>query len=208
MRIMTDISITSEPAQPPAKSTAPKTKKRKMNAAQRKALSVAAKERWAQKKAMAPYTVEGFIAPTPAQAIAPLPATPAPPSPSVLALQSQVVDLVSQRHQARTMLNECHNAYLLAQSRFQAAESELKGIEAEVQYRISLIAQLENRQPSNVVNITGATLTPEMVNSPNFGFTTGVSSEPSAPTQQRQPSQQQYATGSADDLRREIRGMM
>ena len=50
MRNMTDISITSEPAQPPAKSTAPKTKKRKMNAAQRKALSVAAKARWAAKK--------------------------------------------------------------------------------------------------------------------------------------------------------------
>ena len=197
MRNMTDISITSEPAQPPAKSTAPKTKKRKMNAAQRKALSVAAKARWAAKLSAEPIEtsapVENSITATPSL-------LPAPPSPAVLALQSQVVDLVSQRHQARTMLNECHNAYLLAQSRFQAAESELKGIEAEVQYRISLIAQLENR-PSQMAMTSAPVL--QMPTS-----MTGVSSEPSAPTQQRQPSQQQYATGSADDLRREIRGMM
>lgn len=204
MRIMTDISITSEPAQPPAKSTARKPKKRKMNAAQRKALSAAAKDRWAQKKnnSRALGAALGDVANAAAKLASaePSPVAPLAPSPAVLALQSQVVELVSQRHQARTMLNECHNAYLLAQSRFQAAESELKGIEAEVQYRISLIAQLENR-PSQMAMTSAPVL--QMPTS-----MTGVSSEPSAPTQQRQPSQQQYATGSADDLRREMRGMM
>ncbi|MGB6934398.1 MAG: hypothetical protein WBD91_16595 [Acidobacteriaceae bacterium] len=195
---MTDISITSEPAQPPAKSTAPKTKKRKMNAAQRKALSVAAKARWAAKKTAEP--IESAAPVGNGITVAPS-LLPTPPSQAVLALQSQVVDLVSQRHQARTMLNECHNAYLLAQSRFQAAESELKGIEAEVQYRISLIAQLENR-PSQMAMTSAPVL--QMPTS-----MTGVSSEPSAPMQ-RQPgsTSERFAVGSADDLRREMRGMM
>jgi hypothetical protein len=67
------------------------------------------------------------------------------PSPAVLSLQQQVVDLVSKRSDARSRLTESHTAYLSAQATFQAAQSELQGIEQEVQYRISLIAQLENR---------------------------------------------------------------
>lgn len=170
--------ITSEP---PATVTQ-KTKKRKMSAAGRKAISDAAKARWAAKMA-SPVTPE----------LAPI--APMSPSPAVLQLQAQVVDMVSQRQQARSFLNESHNAYLAAQAKFQAAENELKGIEAEVQYRIGLIAQLENRQPTNVMPFPVA----------QFG-TQGVSSEP-AP---QQPAQrpQTYATGSADDLRREFKGMM
>lgn len=85
--------------------------------------------------------------PTPAPAAAPPPA----PSPAVLSLQQQVVDLVSQRTDARQRLTDAHQVYLLAQSKFQAAQTELQGIEQEVQYRIGLIAQLENRTPSVAV---------------------------------------------------------
>ncbi|MGA7835531.1 MAG: hypothetical protein WCA31_10040, partial [Acidimicrobiales bacterium] len=131
--------ITSEPPAQTSKPTPRKAKKRKMSAAGRKALADAAKARWAAKKAASAPVVTS----APAPQLAPI--APAPPSPAVLKLQEQVIELVSQRHQARTMLNESHNAYLLAQSKFQAAENELKGIEAEVQYCISLIAQLENR---------------------------------------------------------------
>lgn len=192
---MIENSITSEPAQKPA----PKTKKHKMSAAGRKAVSEAAKARWAERKAAT--SASGFTADTPTPI--PQPVLPAPPSPAVLKLQEQVVELVSQRHQARTMLNEAHNAYLAAQARFQAAENELKGIEAEVQYRISLIAQLENRQPA----VTGAGYT----NSPVLqmpGGMAAVSSEPAPQAQQQRRSQENFAVGSADDLRRDMRSMM
>lgn len=188
---MSDTIITSEP---PANTTS-KPKKRKMSAAGRKALADAAKARWAAKKAEASV----HSAPAPVQ-----PSAPAPPSPAVLKLQEQVVELVSQRHQARALLNESHNAYLAAQSKFQAAENELKGIEQEVQYRISLIAQLENRQ-----SIASPV---DMVNNQHFGAPlpalSGITSEPAQLQQAPRRSQETFAVGSADDLRRDIRGMM
>jgi hypothetical protein len=115
-------------------------------------------------------------------------------------LQEQVVALVSKRGDARSRLSEAHTAYLLAQGQFQAAEAELNGIEAEVQYRISLIAQLENRP---AVHMTAPTLTVADVNRPNFG---GISSEP---TRQAPQGRQSYAEASADDLRAQVmRGSM
>lgn len=190
--------ITSEPPATPTK-----TKKRKMSAAGRKAISEAAKARWAEKKNAVP-SVE--LAPAPIAA-----PVPAPPSPAVLKLQEQVVALVSQRQQARALLNEAHNAYLAAQSKFQAAESELNGIEQEVQYRINLIAQLENRQ-----SMTAPALTAGMVNSPNFGvapviqrpFGGSITSEPAEQQPSRRTSQEPFAVASADDFRRDVRAMM
>ena len=153
------------------------TKKRTMSPDRRKALSDAAKARWATKHAPAPA---------------------AAPSPAVLQLQAQVVELVAQRQQARALLNEAHNAYLAAQARFQAAEGELKGIEQEVQYRISLIGQLENRTPT-ISN--GMMATTPVLQMPSFS---GVSSEPTP-----QARQQAYAEASADDLRNQVmRGSM
>lgn len=190
---MENVVITSEP---PAKAT-PKTKKRKMSAAARKIISDAAKARWAARKEVAP-------APALVQAQpAPQPVVPAPPSPAVLALQEQVVQRVSQRDEVRQRLTEAHTAYLLAQSRFQAAEAELKGIEQEVNYRIGLIAQLENRPqmpsyaPAPVLQMPNSLV--------------GVTSEPAQPTHRPLTGEQQqkFAVGSADDMRREIqRGMM
>ena len=188
---MNDTIITSEP---PATTT--KTKKRKMSAASKKALSDAAKARWAAKKAAIPQ---------PVLAVPAAPVSPLPPSPSVLALQEQVVQRVSQRDEVRQRLTEAHTAYLLAQSRFQAAEAELKGIEQEVQYRIGLIAQLENRPGQ--INVTQNYSAPPL-QFPTPGNLAGISSEPSqAPQHQSQP-QGTFAVGSADDLRREVRGMM
>lgn len=187
--------ITSEP---PAKTT-PKTKKRKMSAAARKIISDAAKARWRAKQG-------GVAMPPPAPVQVqptPQPAVPAPPSPAVLALQEQVVQRVSQRDEVRQRLTEAHTAYLLAQSRFQAAEAELKGIEQEVNYRIGLIAQLENR-PQMPSYAPAPVL--QMPNS-----LAGVTSEPAQPTHRPLTAEQQqkFAVGSADDMRREIqRGMM
>ncbi len=214
---MNNLEISSEPATAPKKSTK-KTAKRKMSAAQRKALSDAAKARIAAKKASEVDRVEYYrdnrdgtysLIKGGVDVGQGLPAAPAPPpapltpSPAVLSLQDQVVQLVSQRHQARTFLNEAHNAYLAAQAKFQAAENELKGIEAEVQYRISLIAQLENRPAQ--VNYSPS---PAPLQFPPSGSMAGVSSEPSQPAQPAQRSQQTYAVGDANDIRKELRGMM
>lgn len=187
--------ISSDPPANPSKSSTPaKPKKRKMSAAGRKAVSDAARARWAAKK-----TVDAPVEVTPVPAVNPVTVSPAPPSPAVLALQEQVVSLVSQRHQARTLLNEAHNAYLAAQSRFQAAEGELKGIEQEVQYRIGLIAQLENRQP--VVG-TGWSGNAPVLQMP--AVSGNITSEPA----QQPTNREQFAVALADDVRREYRGMM
>ena len=91
--------------------------------------------------------VAPISAPQEAVAATPAPIQPLPPSPAVLALQSQVVRLVDERTAARQRVTECHAAYLTAGAAFQAAEGALHGIEQEVQYRIDLIARMENRAP-------------------------------------------------------------
>jgi hypothetical protein len=177
---MSDItSVPTPPADAPQSNPKPKrrrTKKRTMSAEKRKALSEATKARWAVKKGMTPYTVQGYIAPNPAQAIAPQPPIPLPPSPAVLSLQSQVVELVNQRSAARQRLTAAHAEYLMAQSKFQAAQGELQGIEQEVQYRIGLIAQMENRQPMAPV-----------LQMPSPVSIAGVSSEPTMQQPQAYP---------------------
>ena len=159
-----------------------------MSAAQKKAISEAATARWAARKASAPA----------ASTQTSKPSTPHPPSPSVLKLQEQVVDLVSQRSEARRRLSEAHAAYLLAQSAFQAAEANVKATEQDAQYLLGLVAQLENRAPvaappAPVLQMPGAF--------------TGITSEPAQAPKPASPTGT-YAIGSADDLRREMRGMM
>jgi hypothetical protein len=204
---MNDTVITSEP---PANTTS-KTKKRKMSAAGKKALSDKLKARWAERKAL-PEVANGIDELRALHAIAAgqalpapvVPAAPVPPSPAVLALQSQVVELVSQRNDSRSRLTESHAAYLLAQSKFQAAEGELKGIEQEVQYRIGLIAQLENR-PAAMANPLYATPAPLMQIPQSLG---SISSEPAQAPQPQNRTNEQFAVGFADELRRGIGGMM
>lgn len=178
-----DTTITSEPS---AKTTR-KSSKRKMSADQRKALSAAAKARWAAKKAVAP-SIEVV------QQAAPL-----PPSPAVLQLQEQVVGLVAQRNEARRELSSTHTAYLMAQGAFQAAEAKVKATEQDAQYLLGLIAQLENRAASAPAYAPAPVL--QMPSS-----LAGVTSEPSPVPATQQTGT--YAMASADDLRRGIRGMM
>jgi hypothetical protein len=175
---MENLTVTSEPAPKPTS----KPRKRKMNAAKRKAMSEAAKLRWAAKKTG--NTSVPVQAPQPS----------APPPPAVLKLQEQVVGLVSQRSNARQRLSEAHSAYMLAQSALQAAEADVRGTEQDAQYLLGLIAQLENRIPNPAPA--------PVLQMPNS--MAGVSSEP-APQPKPQAN---YAMGSADDLRRELRGMM
>jgi hypothetical protein len=112
-------------------------KKHTMSPEVKQRIADAQKERWAKKK----ETEQPIV--VPAQ-----PPAPVAPSPAVTALQSQVVELVGQRSAARQRLTASHAEYLMAQSKFQAEQESLKGIETEVQYRINLIAQLENRPVS------------------------------------------------------------
>jgi hypothetical protein len=117
-------------------------------------------------------------------------AIPTAPSPAVLKLQEQIVALVAERTAARTHISEQHALYFGAQAQFQAAEAALKDVEGDVQYRLGLIAQLENRAPANVVTFPA----PPMLS------LAGVSSSPS------QQADQNYAVGDAGDLRRSIMG--
>ena len=130
--------------------------------------------------------------------IAPLPPAPVPPSPAVLKLQEQIVELVAQRSAARQRLSGAHSAYLLAQSTFQAAEADVRATEQDAQYLLGLVAQLENRTPLATIPAP-----PSVLQMPSA--MTGVSSEP---TSQQAQQSSTYAVGSANDLRREIRGMM
>ena len=210
---MENTVITSE-----SPATTTKTKKRKMSAASKKALSDAAKARWAARKSGLPANVDridyfrknpdgtytqlkGSVDTNPVPVVAP--PAPLPPSPSVLALQEQVVQRVAQRDEVRQRLTEAHTAYLLAQSRFQAAEAELKGIEQEVQYRIGLIAQLENRPAQ--VNVGYAAPAPVLQMPANIG---NITSEPAQAPQQARNQNESFAVALADDMRRDVRGMM
>ena len=71
------------------------------------------------------------------------------------------------------------------------AEAGVKAAEQDAQYLLGLIAQLENRTPPAVAA--------PVLQMPSMS---GVSAEPT-------PQQgQKFATASADDLKREMRGMM
>ena len=185
-------AITSEPS---AKTTR-KASKRKMSVDQRKALSAAAKARWAAKKAGA--VASSIVAAEPATVVPQ--ASPQPPSPAVLQLQEQVVGLVAQRNEARRELSSTHTAYLMAQGAFQAAEAKVKAAEQDAQYLLGLIAQLENRAASSPAYAPAPVL--QMPSS-----LAGVTSEPSPVPATQQTGT--YAMASVDDeLRRRMRGMM
>jgi hypothetical protein len=104
------------------------------------------------------------------------------------------VSLVEQRTAARERLTTQHAVYLRAQAEFQAAESAMKDVEGDIQYRIGLIAQLENRVPT--LSNGGIQIVPQ----PTMGV---VSSEP-AP----QPNQPKFASVDATEFRRQFTGAM
>lgn len=195
-------TVTSEPSAPKVRKT--KHKKRTMSAEQRKARSDAAKARWAAKNSGMNFNgipiTEDPLQPAGKPVEYRTPA-PVPPSPAVLKLQEQVVELVAHRSAARQKLSEAHAAYLLAQGVFQAAEANVRATEQDAQYLLGLVAQLENRAPM------AAPVTAPVLQMPSS--LSGVTSEPATPPQLGTGQQQgRYAVGSADDLRREMRGMM
>jgi hypothetical protein len=82
---------------------------------------------------------------------------PAAPSPAVLELQSDVVNLVRERTVARKTLAEVQARLFVVQAEAQAAQLRSQQFEQEIQERINLIAQLENRAPAgNLVPFPGA----------------------------------------------------
>ena len=191
--MQTDV-ITSEPPAQTSKKPTPRSKKRKMSAAGRKAVAAAARARWAARKASAAAPSPAVVMSAPIQ---PAALAPIRPSPAVIKLQEQVVELVAQRSEARKRLADAHAVYLLAQGTFQAAEANVKATEQDAQYLLGLIAQLENRQSAPPTALDSLTARPPSM--------VGVTSEPS---QAPQPRAQNFAQGSADDLRREFKGMM
>jgi hypothetical protein len=79
------------------------------------------------------------------------PISPAGPSPAVLELQSDIVVLVRQRSELRARASAAQAKLFQAQAEAQAAQGDLSGLDQEVQYRMGLIAQLENRAPQSPV---------------------------------------------------------
>ena len=84
----------------------------------------------------------------------PVPVQAPAPSPAVLALQGSIVEMVNDRAGLRRIVAVAQAELYNAQAKVQAATGELQALEQEVQYRMGLIAQMENRQPPmNVGNI-------------------------------------------------------
>jgi len=78
------------------------------------------------------------------------PAVPvyAGPSPAVLEMQSDIVSLVRERSGYRKLVADAQAELFLAQSKFQATQGRLTQFEQEINERMTLIAQLENRAPA------------------------------------------------------------
>lgn len=197
---MENITVTSEPSTIPAKKAViKKRRKRRTPAQMARARQKAAKCVHAPE----PEKVEEAQKDDRLSQIEGKQPEPVGPSPAVLALQSQVVELVNQRSASRQRLTEAHTVYLMAQGRFQATQGELQGIEQEVQYRISLIAQLENRAPQTpVIQFPAAGDYPLPVTYPaTMGVPAGISSEP---TPQQSDPRDMVNRGHAAAMRAQI----
>lgn len=74
--------------------------------------------------------------------------TPAPqPSPAVLSLQQDIVNFVRKRDELSQLAAVAQAKLYTVQAEVQACHAELQRAEQTIQYRIGLIAQLENRAP-------------------------------------------------------------
>lgn len=86
-------------------------------------------------------------------------AAPEPPNPAILALQEDIVGLVRQRRAAMDLVEASMRILLGAQAQSSAAQSEvdvakqsLSQLEQEVQYRMSLIAQMKGEPVQQVAH--------------------------------------------------------
>lgn len=87
----------------------------------------------------------------PAETVAsiPAPVLPQPTSPAVLQLQASIVDIIAARSEARNLVTAAQQELYFAQAKVQGATGQLQALEQEVQYRMGVIAQLENRTQQN-----------------------------------------------------------
>lgn len=108
------------------------------------------------------------------------PVAPVGPSPAVLELQSDIVGLVRERSAYRKRVIAIQTALFAAQAEFQATQAALAQYEQEINERMNLIGQLENRSSSIQMrppetDYAGTIPFP-------MGNLSGISSEPSRPS--------------------------
>lgn len=70
---------------------------------------------------------------------------PPPPNPTVLALQEQIVPLVNQREEAIRMVGQLEAQVAHLHSQLEFGRKKLQNVEAAIQYRLQLVAQIEGR---------------------------------------------------------------
>lgn len=91
--------------------------------------------------------------PAPVAPVSFSPPAPEIPNPAVIALQEDIIALVKQRGTVLQSIAEARGVLNAAQSRLQGAEDHLRNLEHEVQYRMSVIAQMKG-EPQKI-NIGG-----------------------------------------------------
>ena len=75
----------------------------------------------------------------------PPPPAPEPPNPVVLALQEQILGLVTQRTSVMGDIQAANARLRIAEADFNSARERLQQMEGEVQYRLGLIAQMQGK---------------------------------------------------------------
>jgi hypothetical protein len=80
------------------------------------------------------------------------PPAPIAPNPAIVAMETELVPLMSQRAQAGSAVRQAQQAANRANQQLDAAREELAQIEGEVNYRLSVIAQMKGQsfQPIDV----------------------------------------------------------
>ena len=112
------------------------------------------------------------------------PAPPAPPSPAVIALETEIVELVRARLGANAEIALAMAAANEANSRLQVAQTKLQQIEREVQYRIALTQQMKGMQPQQI-HVTEVENYPMTDSGYGVSIPPGVGSIPSVSGPQR-----------------------
>jgi len=80
----------------------------------------------------------------------PVPPAPEPPNPTILALEANILDLVNQRVMALNESAIANASMNAAKVQVDAANMRLQQLESEVQYRMTLIAQMKGSVPDSI----------------------------------------------------------
>lgn len=114
-----------------------------------------------------------------ASALASAPVLPPPISPAVISLQEDIVAFTRERGDVRRKLVVAQNRLASAQADFQSVQAELNLLDQEVQYRLQIIAQMENRTPAYPPTAPSGSLEAVAPLSPPVTSLTGIASVPS-----------------------------